>query len=111
MAALAVPAEAERAHEVVQAAQPAGVLRLVLGELHQQQGLGRALDEALQRRAEQRDLAGQRQHGGVDEFDGDGLQRHQVLGGVHGLEERAEMADAERAAAKQRPELQVDARW
>ena len=42
MAAVAVPTEAERAHEVVQAAQPAGVLGLVLGELHQQQRLRRA---------------------------------------------------------------------
>ena len=57
---------------------------------------------------EHRDVAAEREHGAVDQFDRDRPQLDQMLGGVHRLVETAEMADAERLVADDRPQLQLD---
>ncbi len=103
-----VPAEAERAHGVAEVAQAAAVAGVVLGELDEQQRFRLAAHEGIQRRLEHRDVAGEPQHGGVDQLHGDGLEGHEVLRRVHRGEERAEVADAEPAPAEQGPQLEVD---
>ena len=105
-----VPAEAEIADQVLELAQPAQVfLVIVLAELDQQDGGGRAAHEFFQRRPEHRDLARQLDHGAVDQLDRDRPKPHDVLGGIHRLVEAAEVDGADRAAAEQRRQLQFDA--
>ena len=105
-----VEGESKIAHHGGEVLEPPDVLELVvLAELDQQDRLRLAMDEGLQRRAEHRDLARKLQHRAVDQLDGDRLQFHQMLRGVHRLVERAEVARADRAAAEHRPQLQLDA--
>ncbi len=56
------------------------VLGLALVELHEQDGFRLALEHGRQGRAEHGDVAGQLQHGAVDQLYGDGLESDQVLG-------------------------------
>ena len=105
-----VPAEAEIAHQFVKHPQAAQVfLVIVLAELDQQDCFRFCSHEALQRRLEDRDRAGQFDHGAVDQLDCDRLQPNQMLRGVHRLVEAAEMAGANGAATEQRRQLQFDA--
>ncbi len=104
-----VPAEPEVGHQLAELLQTLQVVGLVfLGELDHQQRIGIAAHGRLDGRAEHGDVAPEADHGAVDQFDGDRLEFHQVLGGVHRLIEAAEMADAEHLVADQRPQLQFD---
>ncbi len=110
--AAVVPAEAEIAHQLVQAFQPAQIFGvIVLAELHQQDASGSPRTNCVDRRPEHRDVAGKRDHGAVDQFDRDGRQLDDVLRRVHRLEEAAEMAGADRAAAEQRRRASVRCAW
>ena len=111
LVAALVPGKAEIADHVLELAQPAQVfLVIVLAEFDQQDRRGRPAHEFVERRPEHRDLACQLDHGAVDQFDRDRQQVNDVLGGVHGFAEAAEMAGADRAAAEQRRQFQFDAR-
>ncbi len=81
---------------------------VLLGELDEQDGLRIAAHHRVGRRLEHGDVARQAEHGAVDQFDRDRPELDQVLGRVHGLEEAAEVAGADRAAAEQRRKLQLD---
>ena len=104
-----IPAEAEIGHQFAELLQPPDVFGLVLlGELHDQDGVGIATDRGADDRLKHRDLAAKRQHGAIDQFHRDGTKLHQMLGGIHRLVEAAEMADAEHLVADHRPQLQFD---
>ncbi len=67
-----VPAEAEIAHQVLEALQPADIFFLiVLAEFDEQDRVGIPAHEFLQRRAEHGDRRGKLDHGAVDELDRD----------------------------------------
>ena len=103
-----VEAVAEIAHHLDEATQTPAVLGVALGELDQQQRRRRAAHHGSERRAEHVDLAGELEHRGIDEFDRDRAQRHQVLRRLHGAAEAPEMAHAEAARAEQRGKFQLD---
>ncbi len=106
-----VPGKSEIANQVLEPPQPAQVLFvIILAELDQQNGGRRLAHEFVQRRTENRDLARELDHGAVDQFDRDRQQGHDVLGGIHGLAEAAEMAGPDRATPEQRRQFQFDAR-
>ena len=106
-----VEAVAEIAHQFGELFQPAQIFVLiVLAEFDQQDRVRIAAHEPLQRRAKHRDLARKLDHGAVDQFDADRLQPHDVLGRIHRIVEAAEVTGADRAAAEQRRELQLDLR-
>ena len=89
--------------------QAAQVLVLVLlGELDEQDRLGIAAHDRVDRGLEHRDLAREPQHGAIDQLDRDRPELDDVLRGVHRLGEAAEMAGADRAPAEQRRELELD---
>ena len=89
--------------------QAAEVLVLVvLGELDEQDRLGIAAHDRVDRRLEHGDVAREAQHGAVDQLDRDRPELDDVLRGVHRRCEAAEMAGADRAPAEQRRELQLD---
>ena len=104
-----VPAEAEIAHQLVQPASrrrfsscsssPNSTSRIASGSPR---------TNCFERRPEHRDLAGELDHGAIDQFDRDRRQLDDVLRGIHRLMEAAEMAGADRAAAEQRPQLHFD---
>ena len=103
------PSEAEIADHLVEPPQAAHVLALVvLGELHEQDRGGIAAHDRVDRGLEHRDLAGEPQHGAIDELDRDRPERDDVLRGLHRLGEAAEMAGADRAPAKQGRKLELD---
>jgi hypothetical protein len=85
-------------------------LVVVLAELDQQDRLRRLAHELVERRLEDRNLARELDHRAVDQFHRDRLEAHDVLRRIHRLEEAAEVAGADRAAAEQRRKLQLDAR-
>ena len=106
-----VPAEAEIGHQLAELLQPMQVFGLVfLGEFHDQQRIGIAAHGRVDDRPEHRDVAAERDHGAVDQFDGDRPQLHQMLRRVHRLVEAAEMADTEHLVADHRPQLELDLR-
>ena len=91
--------------EPLQAAQ---VLVVVLGEFDEQDRFGIAAQERIDGRLVHRDVAGQAEHGAVDQLDGDRPELDDVLRRQHRFMEAAEMAGADGAAAKQRRKLQLD---
>ena len=104
-----VPGEAEIAHQLVEPAEPAHVLVLVvLGELDEQDRLGIAAHDRIDGGLEHRDLAREAQHGAVDQLDRDRPELDDVLRGIHRRHEAAEMAGADRAPAEQRRKLELD---
>ena len=104
-----IPAKAEIAHPFVKLLEAAQVLRLVLlGELDDQQRARVAAHDRFHGRPEHGDVAPERDHGAVHQFDRDGFQGDEVLRRIHGLVEAAEVADAKRLVADHRPELQLD---
>src|SRR5262249_54351748 len=105
-----VPAKAKRPHQILELHQAAEVVVWVsLGKFHEKHGFGIAAHDPLDRRPEHRYLARQAEHGAIDEFDRHRRKLDEMLRGVHRLKETAEMASAERAAAKHRRKLQLDA--
>ncbi len=107
-----VEAIAEIAHQFGKLLQPAQILVLiVLAEFDQQDRIRLAAHETLQRRTEHRDLAGQLDHGAVDQFDRDRLQPDDVLGRIHRIVEAAEMAGADRAACRAAAPASVRPWW
>ncbi len=105
------PAEAEIADQLVQARELPQVLAvIVLAELDEEHGFRVAAHELLKRRTEHRNVPGEADHRTVDQLDRDGVEPDDVLGGLHGLVEAAEMAGADRAPSRQRRELQRDPR-
>src|SRR5262249_55412692 len=78
-------------------------------KFHEKHGFGIAAHDPLDRWPEHRYLARQAEHGAIDEFDRHRRKLDEMLRGVHRLKETAEMASAERAAAKHRRKLQLDA--
>ena len=104
-----IPAEAEIGHQLAELFQSPDIVGLIFfGELDDQHRIGIAANGGADDGLEHRDLAAQRQHGAIDQFDRDGAQLHQMLGGIHRLVETAEMADAEHLVADDRPQLQFD---
>ena len=85
-----LPVEAEIAHQLMQPRQAAFIL-IPFGfrEFHQQQRGGLAAHERLQRRAEHGDLAGERDHGQVDQFHRDRSELDDVLRRRHCFVEAA----------------------
>ena len=104
-----VPAKTEIGHQLAELLQSPEVFGLILlGEFDDQHGVGIAAHGGADDRLEHRDLAPERDHGAVDQFDRDRPQLHQMLGGIHRLVEAAEMADAQHLVADHRPQLQFD---
>ena len=104
-----VPAKTEIGHQFAELLQALQIFGLIfLGEFHDQDRVGIAAHRRADHRLEHRDVAAERDHGAVDQFDRDRPQLHQMLGGIHGLVEAAEMADAQHLVADHRPELQLD---
>ena len=67
-----VPAEAEIAHQFAELLQAAQILvPVVLGEFDEQHRVRIAAHEGVDGRLEHRDVAGERDHGAVDQFDRD----------------------------------------
>jgi hypothetical protein len=100
---------AEVPHQLVEPVEPARVLGLVvLGELHQQQRVGPAAHVGVHHRAEHGDVARQLDQGAVDHLHRHRPQPDDVLGGLHGLSEGGEMADAQHLVPGQRRQLQFD---
>ena len=107
-----IPAEAEVAHQLVEPLEAAQVLRLVLlGELDHQQRVRIAAHDRLHGRPEHGDVAPERDHGAVDQFDRDGFQGDEVLRRIHGLVEAAEVADAEHACCGSPARASARPRW
>jgi len=111
-ALVAVPVEAEIAHQFGELLQLLQVLRLVF--------LGK-LDDSIAHRDRPSPSASitgrniaistpERDHGAVDKLDCNRTQLDEVLGGVHRLIEAAEMADAEYLVSDNGPEFEFDLR-
>ena len=95
-----VPAKTEIGHQFAELLQALQIFGLIfLGEFHDQDRIGIAAHGRADNRLEHRDLAAERDHGAVDQFDRDRPQLHQMLGGIHRLVEAAEMADAQHLVA------------
>ena len=106
-----VPTHAEIAHQLLELPQHTQVdFVVVLAELDQQDRLRRLAHELVERRLEDRNFARELDHRAVDQFHRDRLEAHDVLRRIHRLEEAAEVAGADRAAAEQWRKLQLDAR-
>ena len=104
-----VPAETEIADQLAELAQPAHVLGVVLGELDEQDRFGIAAQERFERRLEHRDLARQsRSWCDRPARPRSGFSLTMCWAASIACIETAEMADADGAAAEQRPELQFD---
>ena len=103
------PGEAEIADQLMQPREaPRVLVPFGFGEFDQQERGGLAAHEGFQRRAEHRDVAGERDHGRVHQLDRNGRELDDVLRRRHRLVEAAEMHGADRAAAEQRRQLQLD---
>ncbi len=86
---------AEVAHQVAERLEPPQVLRrVVAGEFGQQQRGRFPLNEALDNRAEHRDVARQIDHRAVDQLDRAGTELDDPPGCGHRAVEAREMADA-----------------
>ena len=106
-----VPAKAEVGHQFAELLQAMQVFGLVLlGEFDDQHRIGIAAHGGLDDRLEHRDVAAERNHGAVDQFDRDRPQLHQMLRRIHRLVKAAEMADTEHLVADDRPQLEFDLR-
>ena len=104
-----VPAKAEIGHQFAELLQLLQVVGLILlGEFDDQQRIGIAAHGGIDHRPEHRNVAAERDHGAVDQFDRDRPQLYQMLGRIHRLVKAAEMADAEHLVADHRPQLQFD---
>ena len=76
--------ESQIAHQLDELAEaPEIVLGVVAGELGEEEGGRLAADEAVDDRAEHRDVARELDHRAVDELDGRRPQLHDVLRRVH----------------------------
>ena len=107
--AAVVEGEAEIADEFAEPLQPAQIfVPVLLGELDKQNRLRIAAQERIDDRPVHGDVAGKPEHGAVDQLDRDRPERDDVLRRFHRFVEAAEMAGAERAAAKQRRQFQLD---
>ena len=103
------PGVAEVAHQFGEPQQPAEILVLVvLAELDEQDRFGIAAHHGVDRRLEHGDVAREPEHGAVDQLDRDRPELDDVLRRLHRTLEAAEVAGADRAAAEQRRELQLD---
>ena len=104
-----VPADAEIVHQLLEPHQAAQVLVLILlGELDKQDRLRIAAHDRVDGGLEHRDLAGEAQHGAVDQLDRDRPELDDVLRRIHRRHEAAEMAGADRATPEQRRKLELD---
>ena len=105
------PGEAEVAHQLPELAKACEIfLPVVLGELDEQHRIRLAAHEGVDGRAEHRDVAGELDHGAVDELDRDRLELDDMLGRRHRIVEAREVAGADRAPPEQRPQLELDPR-
>jgi hypothetical protein len=101
--------EAEVGHELAEAREPREQIVAVLaGELHQQQRVRGASDEAFDGRAEHGDVAGQLHESAIDQLHGGGLEGDDVLGRLHGLVEARKVADSEHAVRRDRLKVELD---
>ena len=65
-----IPAEAEIGHQLAELFQAAQIFGLILfGEFHDQHCVGIAPNRCVDDRLEHRDVAAERDHGAVDQFD------------------------------------------
>jgi hypothetical protein len=106
--AVVAPIEAEISHQLMQALQSPFVFLRLLGELDQQQCGRGAAHKGFERRPEHRDVAGESDHGRVDELDRNRPELDDMLSRRHRLLETAKMASADRTLAKHGRELELD---
>ena len=107
--AAALPGEAEIGNRTCQHVEtPEILLRILLGELDEEQRLRLAPDELLQGWPEHGDLPRQGDHRVVHQLNRLRPQRHQVLRRVHRLVEGREVTDAHHRIGRLRRELQLD---
>ena len=106
--AAVVPGNTEIADQRVERRETARVFVVVFGEFNEKNRLGVTAQERRDGRLVHRDVAGQTQHGAVDQFDGDRLEFDDVLRRGHGLLETPEMAGADGAPSQDRRKLQLD---
>ena len=100
---------AEVGHQLDEAVQRAHLRGRVLArELHQEQGVGLAANEALDRRAEERDVAGEIDHRAVDQLHRGGLESDDVRGRLHRGPEARKVAYAEHPVGGNRRERELD---
>ena len=100
---------AEVGHQLDEAAEPPLLgVRVLACELDEEEGVGLAPDEALDRRAEQRDVARELDHGAVDQLHRAGFQRDDVRGRLHRGPEAREVAHAEHPVGGERRERELD---
>ncbi len=98
------------AHELVQLRKLRGLRGKVLtGEFHEQDRVGRAPNGFLDCAAEGRDFARQLDHRSIDELDGGGSELDDVPSEIHGFVERRKVHDAEHFVRGQRRKLELDA--
>ena len=81
---------------------------ILFGELDKQHGCRLTVDELLDHRTEDINVPGKLNHRIVDQLDRRWVELHDVLGGIHGLVESREMADAHHLVLRDRRQLQLD---
>ncbi len=81
---------------------------LVAMELDDQQTVGLADQHPVDRGAEDRNAAAEIDHRAIHQFDRLGIERHDMLRGLHRVAERRELADAEHLARLDRVQRQLD---
>ena len=100
---------AEIGHQLDETAQRSPLQGRVLArELDEEEGIGRAPDEALDRRTEQRDVARELEHGAVDQLHRAGFQADDVRCRLHRGPEAREVAHAEHPVGRNRGERNFD---
>ena len=105
-----IEGKTEVADQLVQPRQPAQIfIPFGFGKLHQQHRGRRTAHEGVDGRTKHRDLAGQFDHGAIDELDRDRVELDDVLSRIHGAVKAAEVAGADGAAAEERRELELNA--
>src|SRR5262249_55651720 len=70
--------------------------------------VGCSTHERVDGRAEHVDVAGEFDHGAIDQLDRDGLKLDDVLSRIHGVVEAAKVTGANGSASEQRPQLELD---
>ena len=106
-----VPAESKVRHQFGKLLQLLKIVRLILfRKFDDQQCIRIAAHGRFDHGPEHRNVAAERNHGAVDQFDRDRPQLHQMLRRIHRLVKTAEMADAEHLVADDRPQLEFDLR-
>ena len=86
-----VPADAEIADQLAKLLQPTQILIIVLGEFDKQNRFRIAAQERIHRRPVHRDVAGEPEHGAVDQLDRDRTELDDILRRRHRLVKAAEM--------------------